>query len=560
MTILRFVVFTLLVIALAPGCVMANDKYSGSPAARAEFDKGKVASQSEDWKAAVAAYKKAIQLDPNFAEAYQEYWLARTLLGIGDFTRFASENETKAGRKKFSKQMSKRMGKENFKKEYQDLVRRYPDMPIYRWALAQQYLESNPTLEEKYCTEAVEIDPAFGPGYDCIAAVAGLRGDTNAEVKAFRKNIELNPEKTDLLLTLQREVRSDPTQFEAVTREIVSKFPATDTAVEALDTYAETLPRREQITKLEEIVANYPPSKFHKASEVADRLLSLYDSTDPAKAADFAHKMLVEMPGDKEWKSKVTYVDSMAAAESKIAANDGNGALAVLKDLKVPGHTLEQTRLQLLKAKAQDSAGNTLTAYTDLVKIFAEHPVREVQPVLYQYGKKLGKTENTVNDEVWNTRRASAKIATPFSLESFIDGKKVSLDDYKGKVVLLDFWFPNCGPCRQSMPYLQALWTKYKDSGLVFLGVNGVEGQADFVMPLVKSNHWGMIPLRGSAEWCTDVYKVRGYPTTFLIGADGRVYFRPDVDDSHQYDMAEMQIEALLAVAKADNKSRQSSN
>src|SRR5579864_3752055 len=263
MPIARPVLLMLLVVGMVASPLRATDKYSGSPAARAEFDKGKIASQSEDWKTAVAAYKKAIQLDPNFADAYEEYWLARTLFGIGDFTRFESENETKAGRKKFSKQMSKRMGKENFTKEYQDLVRRHPDMPIYRWALAQQYAESNPTLEEKYCTEAVKVDPEFGPGYDCIAAVAGLRGDTNAAVKAFRKNLELNPEKTDLLLTLQREVRSDPTQFEAVTREIVTKVPGTDTAVEALDTYAETLPRTEQIIKLEEIVANYPPNKFH---------------------------------------------------------------------------------------------------------------------------------------------------------------------------------------------------------------------------------------------------------------------------------------------------------
>jgi thiol-disulfide isomerase/thioredoxin len=178
-----------------------------------------------------------------------------------------------------------------------------------------------------------------------------------------------------------------------------------------------------------------------------------------------------------------------------------------------------------------------------------------VQPVLYQYGKKLGKSEPTVDEEVWSARRTSAKPATPFSLESFLDGKKVSLDDYKGKVVLLDFWFPNCGPCMRAMPYLQALWTKYKDSGLVFLGVNSVEGQADFVMPLVKSNQWGMIPLRGTSDWCSDVYKVKGYPTTFLIGPDGRVYFRPHVYDSHQYEIAEMEIDALLAGARADKKS-----
>jgi thiol-disulfide isomerase/thioredoxin len=350
-------------------------------------------------------------------------------------------------------------------------------------------------------------------------------------------------------------VRSDPPLFEEVTREIVSKVPASDVAAEALGTYAETLPQAEQITKLEEIVADYPPSKFRSAADAADRLFGFYDNTDPRKAADFAHKMLSEMSGDKEWKSKAKYVDEMAGAEAKIAANDGDGALALLKNVKVPGYTLDPTRVQLLKARAQDLAGNTSTAYADLLKIFAERPVRQVQPVLYQYGKKSGKSESSMDEEVWNARRASAKPATPFSLESFTDGKKVSLDDYKGKVVILDFWFPNCSPCMRAMPYLQNLWTKYKDAGLVFLGVNGIEGQADFVMPLVKSNNWGMIPLRGTEEWCSDVYNVRGFPSTFLIGADGRVYFRPDVYDSHQYAIAEMQIEALLARARTDKNS-----
>jgi len=140
-------------------------------------------------------------------------------------------------------------------------------------------------------------------------------------------------------------------------------------------------------------------------------------------------------------------------------------------------------------------------------------------------------------------------------LESFIDGKKVSLDDYKGKVVLLDFWYPTCSPCLGAMPYLQALWTKYKDSGLVFFGVNGMEPQGDFVMPLVTSKKWGMVPLKSTDAWCRDTYQVLGYPSTFLIGADGRVYFRPDFFDSRDYETGEMQVEALLAAARADKKS-----
>ncbi|MGH9522678.1 MAG: TlpA family protein disulfide reductase, partial [Terriglobales bacterium] len=223
-----------------------------------------------------------------------------------------------------------------------------------------------------------------------------------------------------------------------------------------------------------------------------------------------------------------------------------------------PSFAFDKTRLQLLTAKAQDLAGKTETAYSDLLKTFAAAPVREVQAALYEYGKKLGKTESTVDAEVWDTRSANAKPAIPFTIESFINGKKVSLDDFKGKVVLVDFWYPNCGPCMRSFPYLQDLYLKYKDSGLVFLGVNGFEEQAPFVMPLVKSRGWGFIPLKGDIKFCTDVYKVRAFPATFLIGADGKVYFRPDTFDQRQHDIADMQIQALLAAAKAGNQGEKS--
>ncbi len=121
---------------------------------------------------------------------------------------------------------------------------------------------------------------------------------------------------------------------------------------------------------------------------------------------------------------------------------------------------------------------------------------------------------------------------------------------------MLDFWYPSCGPCLLAMPYMQQLWSKYKDSGLVFLGINGMEGEANLVMPLVKARGWGFIPLRGTEKWGKEVYQVQSYPSTFLIGADGKVYFRPHTYDQEHSDIAEMQIKALLAAAQS-NKNEQ---
>ncbi len=523
----------------------AADKYSGTAAARAAVKEATAAKRSNEWDKAVAGYKKAIELDPNFADAHMQYVEASLVAAAYRQRQASGSDNTSSDAQGAFKAITR---------EYEDLVRQHPNSPVYRWILAMFQIYSNPEMKEKYCQEAIDLDPYFGAAYGCLASVSELRGDTKTTVSLLRKGISVTGDDKDLWRRLQDAVQNDPEEFKKTTTEIVNKFPDDDAAVFALYQYASKLPETERIAKLEEIVAKYPLNKFHSTSLPADSLLAYYDRTDSSKATAFAHSIADKMPDNKAWKANVAYEESMAAAEAKIAAGDGAGALVVLKDVK-PGFSLSSTRLQLLKAKAQDSSGNTQVAYTELLKTFSDQPLPQVKPVLYQYGKKLNKSDKDVDDEVWALRASNAKPAIPLSLESFVDGKKVSLDDFKGKVVMVDFWYPSCGPCMLAMPYMQKLWAKYKDSGVVFLGVNGMEGEEKLVMPLVKARGWGFIPLKGNEKWSKEVYKVSSYPSTFLIGPDGKVYFRPHTYDQEHYDIAEMQIQSLLAFSKQSNKS-----
>jgi thiol-disulfide isomerase/thioredoxin len=104
-----------------------------------------------------------------------------------------------------------------------------------------------------------------------------------------------------------------------------------------------------------------------------------------------------------------------------------------------------------------------------------------------------------------------------------LDGKIISSDDFKGKVVVVDFWATWCAPCKGEIPGYVALQKKYRDDGLVFVGISMDEDGPEVVRKFVKTHGINYQIVMGDEAVSNAFAPIDGYPTTFIINRDGNI-------------------------------------
>lgn len=152
---------------------------------------------------------------------------------------------------------------------------------------------------------------------------------------------------------------------------------------------------------------------------------------------------------------------------------------------------------------------------------------------VFAISAKIGSEENTINFEavIASKKKAESPLDKlqnqPISIAGLtLAGKPVSLEDYKGKVVLIDFWATWCGPCRAEIPNILANYQKYHSAGFEVIAIS-VDKDLDDLFTFVKEENppWVVLADKhpNNNNSMARKFGISGIPAFILVGADSKV-------------------------------------
>jgi hypothetical protein len=223
--------------------------------------------------------------------------------------------------------------------------------------------------------------------------------------------------------------------------ELVKRFPQSSQAAMALSELASHAPTASDKLHYLEMLKDdhFPAAAPFKVGGMLT-LFGIYEQTDRTKAVALVKEMINGGSSASLWRPRLGYAQAIQDADQFLKEGKPNDALNVLSKISVRDSFMRQ--LALLRARALDASGNKQDAYNTLLEDCAIVPTDETRALLMQYGQELGKNDHQIAEELRLLLVKNSRPAAPFSLPTYTGHGPIPLDDLRGHVTLLNFWYP----------------------------------------------------------------------------------------------------------------------
>jgi thiol-disulfide isomerase/thioredoxin len=193
----------------------------------------------------------------------------------------------------------------------------------------------------------------------------------------------------------------------------------------------------------------------------------------------------------------------------------------------------QQNRMQYIDANPNSFASVLMLTNLSLV-MSPEDMIRRFDSL--DPSIKSSEAGKTLNAKIETNRKTAIGKPVVHFAQTGLDGKMVSTESLKGKVILIDFWGSWCVPCRKSHPGLKDLYTKFKSKGLEIIGISNEvfsvgktkEEQAEAWKKAIKEDgiNWLHILYDPAQNDIVKTYDIMGYPTKYLIDQNGKIVMK----------------------------------
>lgn len=538
-------------------------KPSTNAAAQAKFEAGQKALMALQYAAAAADFRAAIELAPDFLGAHQNFITASIYLKLGQTEQKVLlprhyDKGAALTRKTLPIPFGGGPATDGLLAIYEAWAQKWKSEPAVLWGLGKVLIERDNARATHIFKQVLELNPNYAAAWRGLATIDWQNKNQAAYSANLKKATASDPSNPDLAFEYNSTLRTtDPAAYRQGLKDIVARFPRTTSAYNAMSMQlGETKVSEEKQALLQRMRQEYADDDYTVHYFYMLQLYGLIAPQEPQQALAVLKELQKNFTGDKDLAGLVRYQEQIIQARALITEKKFAEAVNALDGLTLPRRA-DAAAYHLLRAEAV-GAGDLEKAYQSLLAPAAtpDHNLA-LETALQQLGAKLSKTPTKIDDDLWEARIAQAPLFKEFELVEYKSGKPVKLSDYRGKVVLVNFWFPACGPCMNEFPLVQEALKKYGSQGFVVLAINIIPDEDADVLPLMKAKGFDFIPLKVPTEdWPREQYGVNAAPLNFLLDAHGRLIFKPKIADKSTQSRFFGEIETLLKrkAAKTTNK------